>query len=111
MPGTFDTAIDGEDLRGIIDSNNEFIEHLSAIQHVKFLPHRRTQAASRENCALIIHFANPTTVNRCIDCHVSLQGRLLPTIKYVHRPPNATAATKKATWLTPVGRSPAAAFV
>ena len=87
VPSTFDTAIDGEDLRGIIDSNNEFIEHLSAIQHVKFLPHRRTQAASRENCALIIHFANPITVNCCINCHVILQGRLLPTAKYVHHPP------------------------
>ena len=87
MPSTFDTSTDGEDVRGIIDSNNEFIEHLSAIQHVKFLPHRRTQAASRENCVLIIRFANPTTANCCIDCHVILQGRLLPTVKYVHCPP------------------------
>ena len=60
MPSTFDTSINGEDMRGIIDSNNKFIEHPSAIQHIEFLPHRRTQAASRENRALIICFADPT---------------------------------------------------
>ena len=87
MPSTFNMSIDGEDVRSIIDSNNEFIEHLSAIQYVEFLPHRRTQVASRENCVLIIHFADPTTANCCIDRHVILRGRLLPTVKYVHRPP------------------------
>ena len=91
-------SVYSEDVRGIIDSNNKFIEHLLAIQHVEFLPHRRTQAASRENRVLIIRFTDPTTANCCIDCHVILWGRLLPTVKYVHRPPpNATAATRKAT--------------
>ena len=87
VPSTFNMSINGEDMRGIIDSNNEFIEHPSAIQHVEFLPHRRTQAASRENHALIICFADPTTANCCIDHHVILWGRLLPTVKYVHHPP------------------------
>ena len=87
VPSTFDMSINGEDVRGIIDSNNEFIEHLSVVQHVEFLPHRRTQAASRENCVLIIPFADPTTANCCINRHVILRGRLLPTVKYVHRPP------------------------
>ena len=111
MPSTFDTSINGEDVADITDSNDEFIEHPSVIQHVKFLPHKRTQAASRENRVLIIRFTDPTTANCCINCHIIFWGRLLPAVKYVHHPHNATAATRRATLLVPVGRSPAVASV
>ena len=87
MPSTFDKSINGEDVADIINSNDELIEHPSAIQHVKFLPHKRTQVATRENHALIIRFTDPTTTNCCIDCHIIFWGRLLPAVKYVHHPP------------------------
>ena len=87
MPSTFNMSINGKDVADIIDSNDEFIEHPSAIQHVEFLPHKRTQVASRENHVLIIHFTNPTTTDCCIDCHIISWGRLLPTVKYVYHPP------------------------
>ena len=86
MPSTFDMSINGKDIVDIINSNDEFIKHSSAIQHVEFLPHRRAQAASRETHALIICFTDPTTANCCSDCHVILRGRLLPAVKYVHCP-------------------------
>ena len=86
VPSTFDTSINGKDVADIIDSNDKFIKHSSVIQHVEFLPHRRAQAASRETHALIICFTDPTTANCCIDRHIILWGRLLPTVKYVHRP-------------------------
>ena len=87
MPSTFDTSTNGKDVADIIDSNDEFIKHPSVIQHIKFLPHKRTQVASRENCALIIHFTDPTTANCCINHHIIFWGRLLPAVKYVHHPP------------------------
>ena len=87
VPSTFDTSINGEDIAGIIDSNDEFIKHSSVIQHVEFLPHRRAQAAGREPRVLIIRFTDPTTANCCIDRHIILRGRLLPAVKYVHHPP------------------------
>ena len=101
MPSTFDMSINGKDVADIINSNDEFIEHSSVIQHVKFLPHKRTQAASIENHVLIICFTDPTTANCCINCHIIFWGRLLPAVKYVHHPLQCYSATRRATLLTP----------
>ena len=49
--------------------------------------------------------------NCCIDHHIIFQGRLLPAVKYVHQPHNVTIATRRATSLIPVDRSPAAVSV
>ena len=88
LPNTFNMSSDRENLKVLIGMNTDSIEHPSAVQCIKPLPGKQSSAPGREARAMIIHFANPTMANHCIDRHIALWGRLLPAVKFIQHPPH-----------------------
>ena len=66
----------------LLELNKEIILHLSALQDAKFLKGNHGQVPRKTHGLLILYLNNPTTVNNCISCQITLHGRLLPAVRF-----------------------------
>ena len=88
VPVSFDTSRDGKDVNDeLINYNTDIMACPVALWSVEFLGGNNSHLPQTTHSSLILNFTDPTIANMCISCHVALHGSLLPTVKFVHRPP------------------------
>ena len=58
-----------------------------ALKCAEFLAPGRDQVPHGVSPPIVLHFADPAAANKSIDQHIALCSRLLPTAKFIPRPP------------------------
>ena len=87
IPPDFETSHDSPDVAKFLNDNEDVITHLSSLQHTEFLTGTHDPSQHRLHHSLIAYFTDPLVANNCIRRHVAFQGHLLPTVKFICRPP------------------------
>ena len=88
VPTSFDASRDSEDVNEqLIGDNIDTIMHPVALRSTKFLGGTHSQLHQKPHGSLVVHFSDPTIANACINLHITLNGELLPVVKFVCRPP------------------------
>src|SRR6266481_3607086 len=88
VPTTLDTLRSGKDINDhLIEYNTDIITHPSALQSAKFLGNTHSRTRQKSHGSLVLYFTYPATANACINHHIALDGGLLPTVKFMRRPP------------------------
>ena len=87
VPTPFDTSHGHKDVRDLLEYNTDIITHQSTLLGIELLNKKQSGMPHEMHGSLVLYLADPNIANACIDHHLSFQGGLLPTVKFVHHPP------------------------